>query len=116
MADSHPWQIDIAVDPSLDSALRTALPLEWTRRVLQCALDAALPDVPPGQVSVLFTGDDDVRRLNLRYRGLDETTDVLSFSSEFPGHWEGPDDPPAGDALSFDGFILPPASPLPWER
>ena len=116
VADFHPWQIGIAVDPSLDSALRTGLPVEWTRRVLQCALDAALPDGPPGQVSVLFTDDPAVRRLNLRFRGLDETTDVLSFSSEFPGHWEGPGDPPAGDladAPSFDGFILPPGQPTP---
>ena len=111
MAVSHPWQIDIAVDSTLDAALRTDLPDEWTRRVVQSALDAALPDGPPGQVSVLFTGDSTVRQLNLRYRGLDETTDVLSFSSEFPGHWEGREDPPAGHlsgAPDAGGFVLPP--------
>lgn len=116
MAVSQSWQIDIAVDSTLDSALRTDLPDEWTRRVVQCALDAALPDCPPGQVSVLLTGDSTIRQLNRRYRGLDETTDVLSFSSEFPGHWEGPDDPPAGnlaDLPSFDGFVLPPGQPAP---
>ncbi len=111
VAVSHPWQVDIAVDSALDSALQTDLPDEWTRRVVQGALDAALPDGPPGQVSVLFTDDSTVRQLNRRYRGLDETTDVLSFSSEFPGHWEGPADPPAGglaDSPSFDEFVLPP--------
>ena len=116
VADSYSWQIDIAVDSTLDSALRTDFPDEWTRRVVQCALDAALPDGPPGQVSVLFTDDSTVRQLNLRYRGLDETTDVLSFSSEFPGHWEGPDAPPAGDLAdspSFEGFVLPPGQPAP---
>ena len=116
VAVSQPWQIDIAVDSTLDAALRTGLPDEWTRRVVQSALDAALPDGSPGQVSVLFTGDANVRQLNLRYRGLDETTDVLSFSSEFPGHWEGPDDPPAGhlpDAPYAGGFVLPPGQPAP---
>ena len=112
MAVSHPWQIDVAVD----STCRTDLSDEWTRRVVQCALDAALPDSPPGQVSVLLTDDSTVRQLNMHYRGLDETTDVLSFSSEFPGHWEGPDDPPAGDlsgAPAADGFVLPPGQPAP---
>ena len=116
MADSHPWQIDIAVDSALESALRTDLSDEWTRRVVQCALDAVLPDSPPGQVSLLLTGDATVRGLNRRYRGLDETTDVLSFSSEFSGHWEGPDDPPAdhlSDAPADGGFIIPPGQPAP---
>ena len=116
MAVSHPWQIDVAVDSTLDSTYRTDLSDEWTRRVVQCALDAALPDSPPGQVSVLLTDDSTVRQLNMHYRGLDETTDVLSFSSEFPGHWEGPDDPPAGDlsdAPAADGFVLPPGQPAP---
>ncbi len=116
VADSHSWQVDIAVDSTLEFTLRTDLPDEWTRRVVQSALDGALPDGPPGQVSVLLTGDSTVRRLNRRYRGLDENTDVLSFSSEFPGHWEGPGDPPAdglADSPHLDGFILPPGQPAP---
>lgn len=32
-----------------------------------------------GDVSVLLTGDEDLRALNLRWRGLDKPTDVLSF-------------------------------------
>ncbi len=119
MAVSHPWQIDVAVDSTLDSTYRTDLSDEWTRRVVQCALDAALPDSPPGQVSVLLTDDSTVRQLNMHYRGLDETTDVLSFSSEFPGHWEGRTTlppltsrtrPPLTDSSSL------PASRLPWEK
>ena len=35
---------------------------------------------------VVITGDDDVRELNRRHRGLDEYTDVLAFSF----HHEGP--------------------------
>jgi len=32
------------------------------------------------ELSVVFTGDGQVRRLNRQYRGKDKTTDVLSFS------------------------------------
>ncbi len=33
-------------------------------------------------MNVLLTSDEQVRSLNLQFRGLDETTDVLTFSSE----------------------------------
>jgi probable rRNA maturation factor len=32
-----------------------------------------------GDVGVLLTGDDEMRRLNHRFRGLDKATDVLAF-------------------------------------
>lgn len=32
------------------------------------------------EVSVYLTGDDEMRRLNREYRGVDQTTDVLSFA------------------------------------
>ena len=34
---------------------------------------------PGGEVSVLFSSDDELRRLNRTFRGVDEATDVLSF-------------------------------------
>ena len=44
----------------------------------------------PRSVSVLVTDTRRVRRLNRRFRGLDEATDVLSFNTDFPG-LTGPD-------------------------
>lgn len=39
---------------------------------------------PAGKLSLLLTGDAEVRELNRRHRGKDRTTDVLSFSTEDP--------------------------------
>lgn len=33
----------------------------------------------PSEVSLLFTSDEEIRRLNGEFRGIDEATDVLSF-------------------------------------
>ena len=40
----------------------------------------------PGELGIVLTGDAPVRELNLRWRGLDRATDVLSFGyDETPG-------------------------------
>ena len=61
---------------------------------MRLALEQALPPDAPGQVSLLVTDDATVRELNRVYRGLDEVTDVLSFSATHQGHWEGVEAPP----------------------
>jgi len=44
---------------------------------------ARLLDLPPETVAVLtLTGDEHLREYNRRYRGLDETTDVLAFAAQ----------------------------------
>ena len=68
-------------------------------------------------MDVVVTGDEVVRELNRRYRGLDETTDVLSFSfthaGEYQGDGEAPSAPadldfpvPAGDDGSLGEVII----------
>lgn len=49
----------------------------WAGRVLREAGGASLAG--RCELSVVFTGDAEVRRLNRRYRGKDKTTDVLAF-------------------------------------
>lgn len=49
----------------------------------------------PGQVSLLLTTDDDIRRLNKTFRGIDSATDVLSFPVD--GRWAGSDRLRLGD-------------------
>jgi probable rRNA maturation factor len=48
----------------------------------------------PGALTIVVTGDGNVRRLNRAYRGVDATTDVLAF----------------GDAEG-DGFVTAPGAP-----
>jgi probable rRNA maturation factor len=49
-------------------------------RAIGAAADRACPDLEPGaEVSLLFTDDAHIRRLNLRYRGKDQPTNVLSL-------------------------------------
>jgi probable rRNA maturation factor len=58
-------------------------------------------------VSVVIADDETVRELNLEYRGLDENTDVLSFSFEHEGEYYGERAPTTEWPDDVD-FVLPP--------
>ena len=66
-------------------------------------------------MSLAVTGDQAVRELNRDYRGLDEVTDVLSFSPMHSGHWEGetPKDPNNLDGTIEPDFVYPPGESTP---
>ena len=51
------------------------------KTAVKAAKAAAKAEGMRGGVSLLFTDDEAVRELNSRYRGLDSSTDVLSFPS-----------------------------------
>ena len=51
------------------------------KTAVKAAKAAAKAEGMKGGASLLFTDDEAVRELNNRYRGLDSTTDVLSFPS-----------------------------------
>ena len=61
----------------------------------------ALEPNEPAQVSLVIADDATVRDLNAQFRGLDEVTDVLSFSANHPGHWLGESE------LAADHYIQP---------
>ncbi|HCP24735.1 MAG TPA: rRNA maturation RNase YbeY [Dehalococcoidia bacterium] len=88
---------------------------DWLETVAKAALEVALEGTGAAQMSLLITDDQTVRGLNSRFRGLDEVTDVLSFSADHPGHWEGDDEPPEDPAGEMAGleFIMPPDEPSP---
>ena len=78
-------QIDITIAPSFHNDLAES----WIYTVVEAVLEVAVAADEGCQVSVLVTDDATVQQLNHRFRGLDEVTDVLSFSSSHDGHWEG---------------------------
>jgi probable rRNA maturation factor len=122
LTDDQNLQQDLQVYVSVDEPISNGIDEEWLESVAKLALAVALDSRDASQMSLLITDDQTVQGLNAKFRGLDEVTDVLSFSAEHQGHWEGADDGP--DDLSSDRpdrtsntnevqFILPPGEPTP---
>ena len=59
-----------------------------------------------GAASIYITSDEYIKRLNEKYRGIDEVTDVLSFSNDHEGEYYGSeDDNRVG--LASEKFVIP---------
>ena len=78
----------------------------WLTSVAEGVL-AAESVRPEAELSVVIADDDVVRSLNKRHRGLDEYTDVLSFSFSHQGEYYGEREPSTGRTDEV-GFVLPP--------
>ena len=107
-------QIDISVDASLRFDSGEGL----LRAAVEAALGVALAKGEACQVSLVVTGDETVRSLNRDFRGLDEVTDVLSFSATHSGQWEGDAGSPEGRLDTSENgcpspFVYPPNEPDP---
>ena len=106
------------IDISVDEPYQQELSEVWLRTVMEAALVEALPQGEPAQVGLVVTDDKTVQELNRQFRGLDEATDVLSFSASHSGHWEGdPQESDEASPASVDSeelnFVLPPGEPSP---
>ena len=106
------------IDISVDEPYQQELSEVWLRTVMEAALVEARPVGEPAQVGLVVTDDKTVQELNRQFRGLDEVTDVLSFSASHSGHWKG--DPQESDEASPESvdseelnFVLPPGEPSP---
>ena len=75
----------------------------WLTSVAEVAL-AAEEHVPEGLTTVVISDDETITELNAEHRGLETTTDVLSFSNVHSGTYYGAD---PRDADAFE-FVLPP--------
>mgnify|MGYP003323574399 CR=1 FL=1 len=84
---------------------------DWLTTIAKKAMEVALEDIGSAQMSLVITGDDTIYSLNAQFRGSDEVTDVLSFSANHGGHWEGEAEPPE-NVDEFD-FVIPPNEPSP---
>ncbi|TMF11126.1 MAG: rRNA maturation RNase YbeY [Chloroflexi bacterium] len=75
---------------SLDEQVRAAIDSERLERLASAVMERE--GLPPGEVSVLITYDEMVRRLNREYAGEDTPTDVLAFSLTEGEEFASPDD------------------------
>ena len=118
---SQKRRVDVRVFPSF----RGAAPAASVRRAAATALALADPDGRSG-ASVVVADDETLHDLNLRFRGFDEVTDVLSFGEygapvedtalplgePFPGG--GLPAVPPGEPFPGGGFpAVPPGGPFP---
>ena len=85
------------VDVRVFTPYRGAVPTAWVRRVASRSLAVADPDGCSG-ASVIVADDETLHDLNLRFRGFDEVTDVLSFGE---------------DSAPIEDTALPPAELVP---
>jgi len=85
------WQDDVA----LESLARRVL--EHAAGHLAVELRQPFPD-DPVEISLVFTGDDDIRTVNREWRGQDKPTNVLSFPA-FPLEPGGQPGPMLGDIV-----------------
>ena len=78
---------------------------KWTLvNVAEAVFD--LCEISEYQATLVLVSDDDIRSLNKEFRGLDEVTDVLSFSNAHGGQFYGPE---SSNKFYSDteGFVLP---------
>lgn len=78
---------------------------EWIDAVVAGVLSIE-PEWSSERVSVVIADDESVANLNHAHRGLDETTDVLSFSNRHSGRYYGEGD--ERETASDTDFVLPP--------
>ena len=107
-------KIAVSVQTDLPDGTAEVPCSQWLVTAVRCGLAQVLAPDAIGQVSVLLTDDVTVRELNHQYRGVDETTDVLSFSAEYAGHWEGDDSSlSTGEGEIAAAFPIPTDEPAP---
>ncbi|MEC7884100.1 MAG: rRNA maturation RNase YbeY, partial [Chloroflexota bacterium] len=88
----------------LDGVSNEILNLGYIESVALSALHIC--NVAGVEGSIVLADDDTLRGLNRDYRGIDETTDVLSFSNDHEGEYYG-DPTDLNDRFTGDSFVLP---------
>ena len=100
----RPSQISVHIFDRFASAVSP----EWIERVVAATLSVE-DGASASSVSVVIADDECVAELNLTQRGVEGTTDVLSFSNVHSGRYYGADADERADSLADpDEFVLPP--------
>lgn len=99
-------RISVHIHAALGGLADEIPPAEWIARAADCALSAEPESA--AALSVALADDETVAALNETHRGVEGTTDVLSFSNVHFGEYYGADArPPPADPAEF---VLPPDS------
>ena len=96
------FQIDVQIFDEFENVVSESNVLE----AVIAALESESCD-PDTHVSVVIADDDVVRELNRQHRGLNENTDVLSFSFTHEGEYYGEEE--RDDRETGFDFVLPPS-------
>ena len=83
------------------TARRIRQVVEATLAVGASNIPSKITDAKRQEVSLVIADDTSLLELNRTYRGLNEVTDVLSFSPYYAGHYEGKEPPISGN-LGFE--------------
>ena len=75
---------------SIDPAFGARIAADWLTGVARITLE--MERTPSCQLSVVVTGDDQIRDLNRQFAGEDHATDVLSFSLREGEQFVSPDE------------------------
>ena len=76
----------------MDLSIFKEIPVRVPAKRLRLLFDMVSSSEAPrqtGEINLVFTTDAGMRRLNKQYRGLDKTTDVLSFNLDEPSDDSG---------------------------
>lgn len=108
MSELHPSNA-VPVEPEYDIAIDVED--EFAAQVNSEALSMAIAEtlrrqaVREASLTLVIAGDEEVRRLNHEFLGIDAVTDVLSFASSGPAEEAGQ---ASEKSLPASGFVLPP--------
>ena len=104
LQDRETFTVAIQVFDEFEDVVRASWLEDVCRAVQQ---QERIRDRIRGHVSLVIADDETVRSLNAEYRGIDKTTDVLSFAFDNQGEYYGEGDAPT-EWSADDGFVLPP--------
>ena len=93
-----------------DELAAASPPAEWIARAAESAMSVESARAAESALGVAIADDQTVAALNRAHRGVDGTTDVLSFSNVHFGEYYGDDGgerPPPADPADF---VLPPGA------
>jgi probable rRNA maturation factor len=71
--------VEIELDIRINRRINCHLDINWLRKIVDKALSVSGLKSPV-ELSVVITSDQAIKKLNKKYRDLNETTDVLSFA------------------------------------